>query len=105
MLVWIFWILDRQVFFGEPLGDLLVLIVIAGLQFVTGYAVGRWWVLLLPVVFLFVAMPLGYPSTNRGEPSPVWWALAGSAPIAIGLLALGVGIHRLGPWRGGLGVR
>ena len=36
MLVWIFWIVDRQVFFGEPLGDLVVVVVVFGTHLLTG---------------------------------------------------------------------
>ena len=105
MLVWIFWILDRQVFFGEPLGDLLVVIALGVLHVVAGFLAGRWWILFMPFVFVLVSIPLGYPATNMGEPFPMWWSLLAATPIAIALLALGVALRSLGPWRGGLGVR
>jgi hypothetical protein len=105
MLVWIFWILDRQVFFGEPLGDLLVVIALGVLQVVAGFLVGRWRILFLPIGFVFVSIPLGYPATNMGEPFPIWWSLLAATPVAIALLALGVALRSLGPWQGGLGIQ
>jgi len=104
-LVWIFWIVDRQVFFGEPLGDLLVLIAIVGLHVVIGFAVGTWWALFLPFTLVVVAYPLGYPSTNKGEPVETWQGLLAWSPMAVALLGLGVAARRLGPWQRGFGVR
>jgi hypothetical protein len=104
-LVWIFWIVDRQVFFGEPLGDLLVVISIVGLHVVTGLAVRSWWALFLPYTVVLVAYPLGYPSDLRAEPPEIWRALLACSPVLVALLALGVALSRLGPWQGGLGVR
>jgi hypothetical protein len=105
LLVWVFWILDRQVFFGEPLGDWIVLSMLLAVHPAAGFAIGRWWALLLPFAVVFASLPLGYPSTNRGEPWPIWWGLLAWAPLAVALLALGVALRRLGPWQGGLGVR
>ena len=105
MLVWIFWIVDRQVFFGEPLGDIVVAVAIVGTHIVTGLLAGSWWVLLLPYSLVLVAYPLGYPSTNRGEPIETWQGLLAWSPILVAFLALGVGLRRLGPWQRGLGMR
>ena len=104
MLVWVFWVLDRQVFFGEPRGDWIVLAALLAAHLAVGFAIGRWWALLLPFVVVFASIPLGHPSTNRGEPWPIWWGLLAWVPLAAAFLALGVGFRRLGPWQGGLGV-
>jgi hypothetical protein len=104
MLGWV-WILDRQVFFGEPSDDLYVAIGLAIVHVAVGFVVARWWILLLPFVFVFVSIPLGTPTTNSGEPFPIWWSLLAVTPLAIALLASGVGLRSLGRRLGGLGVR
>jgi hypothetical protein len=93
--VWVYWILDRQVFFGNPAGDWAVLGVVGVLHLVVGFGIGRWWALLLPFVLVFLALPLGYPSANRGEPFPIWWGLLFFSPILIALLATGLGVRKL----------
>ena len=105
MLVWIFWIVDRQVFFGEPLGDLVVVVVVFGTHVLTGLMARSWWVLFLPYSLVLASHPLGYPSTNRGEPIETWQGLVAWSPVLVALLALGVALGRLGRWQGGLGVR
>ena len=105
MLVWILWIVDRQVLFGEPLADLLVVIAIVGLHVATGFVVSRWWALFFPYVVVLIAYPLGYPTDIRGEPPEIWRGLLAWSPLLVALLALGVALRRLGPWQGALGVR
>jgi hypothetical protein len=105
MLVWILWIVDRAVFFGEPLGDLLVVIAIAGLHIATGLAVGTWWALFLPYALVLVAYPFGYPTDIRAEPPEIWRGLFAWSPVLVALLALGVAARRLGSWQGSIGVR
>ena len=105
MLVWIFWMVDRQVFFGEPLGDLLVAVAVFGAHIAAGFLARSWWVLFVPYSLVLASYPLGYPSANRGEPSEIWRGLFAWSPMLVALLALGVALRRLGPWQGGLGVR
>jgi hypothetical protein len=105
MLVWIFWIVDRQVFFGKPLGDLVVVVVVFGTHLLTGLMARSWWVLFLPYSLVLASYPLGYPSTNRGEPIETWQGLFAWSPVLVALLALGVALRRLGRCQGGLGVR
>ena len=101
MLVWILWIVDRQVFFGEPLGDLLVALAIFGIHIVSGFLVRSWWVLFLPYLLVFASYPLGYPTEIRGEPPEIWRGLFAWSPALVALLALGVALRRLGPSQGG----
>jgi hypothetical protein len=41
MVVWVFWVLDRQVFFGEPRGDWIVLAALLAAHLAVGFAIGR----------------------------------------------------------------
>ena len=93
--VWVYWILDRQVFFGRPAAGFAVLVVVGLLHVAAGLAIGRWWALLLPVAMVVLALPLGYPRTNRGEPFPVWWGVLFWAPAFVVLLGLGIGVQRV----------
>jgi len=103
--VWIFWILDRGVFFGSDAAWLAAASLLVLLHLGVGFAAGRWWALGLPFIWVALAYPLGYPSESLGEPPILWQGLLGLTPIAVMMLALGVALSTLGPWRGGLGVR
>jgi hypothetical protein len=103
--VWIFWILDRQVFFGNDAAGWATVTLLLVLHVAVGFAVGRWWALVLPFTWVAFAYPLGYPSANRGEPTVLWQGLLGLTPVAVMMLGLGVALSTLGPWRGGLGVQ
>ena len=103
--VWVFGILDRQVFFGSDAAWLAAASLLVLLHIGVGFAAGRWWALGLPFTWVAFASPLGYPSENLGEPPLIWQSLLGLTPIAVMLLGLGVALSTLGPWRGGLGVR
>jgi peptidoglycan/LPS O-acetylase OafA/YrhL len=93
--VWVYWDLDQQVFFGKPTAQFFELGVLAGLHVALGIAVARWWALALPILPIVLALPLGYPEANRGEPLPIWFGLLLAAPFAVALIAVGVGGARL----------
>ena len=95
MLVWLFWVVDRQVFFGEPVRDTLAAASVLVVQVLAGLAVARWWALLLPVPVVLIAIPLGYPSTNLGEPLPVWFGLLVFSPVALAAIAGGIGGRKI----------
>src|SRR4051794_41919721 len=91
MLVWVFWLVDRQVFFGEPVKDDLAAVTVLIVQVLAGFAVGRFWALLLPAPLVLIAIPLGYPSTNLGEPLPTWFGLLIFSPVLVIGIAAGIG--------------
>jgi hypothetical protein len=64
---------------------------LAILHFVTGWVIARWWVVVLPVLSVLLAVPAGRPDGVGGEPFPIWFVLAYLvAPVGIVLAALGV---------------
>ena len=83
--------LDRQLFYGNQTADWLLLALVAGIHVLVGVLAARWWALLLPGLAVVVSVPTGYPSANKGEPLPIWVGLAFFAPIAVALVAIGVG--------------
>src|SRR5262245_46043654 len=83
MLVWIFWIVDRQVLFGEAPADLVVVVLVFGTHFLAGFLARSWWVLCLPYSLVLASYPLGYPSTNRGEPIETWLGLLAWSPVLV----------------------
>jgi hypothetical protein len=91
-LVWVFWILDRQLFFGSDTAAVLSLALIAIVHLALGWVVNRWWALLLPFIPVLLAAPLGYPSANRGEPLPLWLGLLLWAPAGVAFVAVGMGV-------------
>jgi hypothetical protein len=50
---------------------------------------------LLPLVPVILAAPLGYPSSNRGEAGPLWLLLLFWAPAQVALVAAGMGVDAL----------
>jgi hypothetical protein len=95
VLVWVFWILDRQLFFGSDAAAIVVLGTLVLLHLALGFVVARWWAVLLPLVPVILAAPLGYPSSNRGEAGPLWLLLLFWAPAEVALVAAGMGVDAL----------
>jgi hypothetical protein len=93
--VWVYWILDRQLLFGSDVKAIVALTVIVFVHLAVGFAVNRWWAALLPLLPVLLAAPLGYPSSNRGEPLPVWLGLLFFVPADAGLILLGLLGRRL----------
>lgn len=82
---------------------LLLLLVILVLCTVTGAAIGRWWVLLLPVIgwnTYIIAWKL-WGGTEGGRPGENWPAfLIGAIVICVLATALGVLVRRAVAGRG-----
>ena len=93
--IWLFWIVDQQVFFGEPMSDVAALSALALVHLLVGLMIGRWWALFLPFIVVFLAIPLGYPDPNRGEPFPVWFGVLFWTPAFLFVIATGVGVRKV----------
>jgi hypothetical protein len=96
MAVWIYWMLERQLFFGSDAASWVVLVCFGAVNLVTGLLVARWWALLLPVLAVILSLPAGFPDANKGEPLPIWFGLVVFSPVAFALIAVGVGAARHG---------
>ena len=59
-----------------------------------GYAIARWWAVLLPARPIPLAVPAEYVPDTRPE-FPIWFALALLAPFGCALLAAGVAAARI----------
>lgn len=59
-----------------------------------GFTVGRWPVVLLPLVLAPLAIPAGYPE-SRWEPPPVWVTQTLLVQFEVALVALGLGARTL----------
>jgi hypothetical protein len=103
--VWVYWLLDRQLFFGSDAAAIALLGTLILVHLVLGFVVVRWWAALLPLVPVILAAPLGYPSANRGEPPPIWLGLLLVWPAAVTLVALGVGARKAAARLMGAGAR
>ena len=100
MGLWIYVVMERQLFYGDTGADLALVAVLGAVQLAAGVLVGRWWALALPVLAVLLAIPAGYPDANKGEPWPISLSLAMWCPIA--LLLVGIGIVLAWCFRGGL---
>jgi hypothetical protein len=93
MAFFIYGIADPNWTFGSEGRDALVLVTLVLLHLVTGWGVGRWWALFLPVLAVPLAVPAGYP--DRTEPQ-VWIGIAYVlAPIGVVLIGLTVALRRI----------
>jgi hypothetical protein len=94
-LFWIYVGAERQLGFGSDAAFALFVAVAAVAHFATGFAVGRWWAVVLPALAVLAAIPAGYPDANKGEPFVIWFGLAWLvAPGGTALIALGVLVRR-----------
>jgi hypothetical protein len=64
-----------------------ILVVAIFMQPLTGYAIGRYWALVLPYAIALLAVPAGYEAAaaDEREPLPIWW-VAGIAAHGAALL-------------------
>jgi peptidoglycan/LPS O-acetylase OafA/YrhL len=90
MALWIYWVLERQLFYGSDAGNFGLLALFGAVHVTAGFVVGRWWAVALPLLAVVLAAPAGYPDANKGEPFPIWLGLAVFSPIAVLLVAVGV---------------
>ena len=67
---------------------------LASAQVALGFALGRWWVVALPVALPLIALPAGYPESEYSEPLPLWFGMAYAAALAIPLVLLGVVVRK-----------
>jgi hypothetical protein len=95
MAFWIYWVSERQLFYGSDAGGFALLALFGAIHLAVGLIAGRWWAVPLPLLTVLLAAPAGYPDANKGEPLPIWSGLALFAPIAVLLVAVGVGVRRL----------
>jgi len=92
--VWIYWVLERQLFYGSDAANWIGLVCFGAVNLTAGVLMARWWALLLPVLGVIVALPAGYPDANKGEPLPIWFGLVVLSPVAFALIAVGVAAAR-----------
>jgi hypothetical protein len=95
MAVWIYWVLERQLFYGSDTASFVVLALVAAVNLAAGLLAARWWALTLPLLAVVLAVPAGYPDANKGEPWPIPLGLASFSPVAVLLVAAGVVVARL----------
>jgi hypothetical protein len=94
MAFFIYGILDRSVGYGSDAAAWLGIAGFAGLHLATGWAIGRWWALVLPLLAIPLSIPAGYP--ERTEPQ-VWIGITYvGAPAGILMIGLAIAFRRLG---------
>jgi hypothetical protein len=90
-LYWIYGLAERQAGFGSDVAWVVFVIVGGALHLTTGFVIGRWWAIALPILAILAAVPAGYPDDSRGEPLPIWFGVAWFiAPVGAVLIVLGV---------------
>jgi hypothetical protein len=93
MTLWVYAVVDRQEIEGGVwLAPLLVLA-----QLGVGFAVRSWWAVLLPLVVVLVSVPAMDPpiTPDSAEPFPIFFSLLFAVPIAVPMIALGVGARKI----------
>jgi len=96
---WIYGLENTSVRLGhEDLANWGTIVLFVALQIGLGFAVGRWWALLVYGLAIVVAIPAGRPPwLYHDQPAPLWRTLLYGAVLALPLMALGVALRRLGP--------
>jgi peptidoglycan/LPS O-acetylase OafA/YrhL len=88
MAFYIYAIADRNVGYGSDIANWFGIAALAALHLGTGWGIGRWWAVLLPLLAIPIAIPAGYP--ERTEPQ-VWigvtWVIVPFGALLIGLAA------------------
>ena len=96
MTLWVYGVVDRAEVDGYTW--LVPLLVLA--QIGVGFAVRRWWAVLLPLAVVLISVPAMDPpiTPDNAEPFPIFFGLLFLIPIAVPMIALGVvaGRMRLG---------
>jgi hypothetical protein len=93
MALYIYGIADRNVGYGSDVAGWLGIAALAALHLATGWSIGHWWAVLLPLLAVPLATPAGYP--ERTEPE-LWIGVAYVvAPAGVTLIALAVAVRRL----------
>ena len=86
---------EPQRTYGNSVATLAVFAALAVLNVGAGFAIGRWWALLLIPLAILIALPAGYPNDVRGEPWPIWTTFAIWAPAVAALVGLGIVLRRV----------
>jgi peptidoglycan/LPS O-acetylase OafA/YrhL len=93
MAVYVYAIVDPAVTFGSDARAAAVGVGLLAVHVATGWAIGRWWAVLLPALAVPVAVPAGYP--DRGEPE-LWVPIAFVvAPLGVCVIGVAVAARRL----------
>jgi hypothetical protein len=68
---------------------------LAFVHLVFGYAIGRWWALMLPAAAIILALPWGFPETRFEDNFPLFFIQVFYAIPEVVLLGTGVTIRKL----------
>ena len=94
MALYIYAFVDPDVGFGSDVAGWLGIAWLTGRHLATGWGVGRWWAVVLPLLAIPLAVPAGYRARTEGP--EIWvgiaWVLA---PGGVILIALAVAFRRL----------
>ena len=88
MTFWIYGVANRW----DPDSGAWLVPLLVFVQLASGFALGRWWAVLLPVLLPFISVPAGTPpiTPDNAEPFPIWFGLVFLSPVAGVLIALGI---------------
>ena len=93
MTFFIYAIANPDVAYGNDAAYLLIAAALGLLHLGAGWFATRWWVILLPILPVLIAIPAGYPEKGR-EPFLIWMTLADLAPFGSLLIAVGFAARR-----------
>jgi hypothetical protein len=93
MALWFYGLWKPDLLSNDVLGWAAT-IVVAGVQAAAGFLGGRWWMVVLPLAAVLVAVPAGY-GEGPGQEAPIWayYAFLFAGPAVV-LVAAGVGARR-----------
>jgi NAD/NADP transhydrogenase beta subunit len=89
MAFFIYAIVDPSVGYGSDVANWFGIAAVAALHLATGFGIGRWWALLLPLLAIPLSIPAGYPERTEG---PQIWIGMAYVLVPCGMLLIGLAI-------------
>jgi hypothetical protein len=88
MTAWVYGVVDQS---GVESSSWL-LPILAVVQVAAGFALGRWWAVLLRLLLVAISVPAGFPpiTPDNAEPFPIFSSVAFGALFAVPLVAVGL---------------
>jgi hypothetical protein len=93
-----FFVVDRGHLEGKEVEFYGTVAVLVAAHLVFGFAIGRWWPLMLPAAAVILAIPWGFPETRFEETFPLFFVQISYAIPETVLLAFGVTTRKLSNW-------
>lgn len=91
-VLWLYGVVDQGRLEGSDWRDWSLVAVVLAVHVAFGWAIREWAALLLPIAFVFLAIPAGFPESQFSEPLPVWLGQIFFVVLEVPAIAAGLGL-------------